>query len=327
MNARARLLPARIWASLLGAALIAVAVAGPACGGDSDQSVAGGAGQPAPGGILSIALTETPRTLDPLLARTRADLLVVRQINQPLIENLTGPYGDVRRLPGLALAAHPLADKTIWRLRLRQNVRFQDGARFNASAVLENARRWRTTIEGAALLPGLVAVDAPRPDLVRFIFDRPVPGLSRQLSSPRLSVVSPRILRSPQAEARLARGDRTGTGAFELRERSSSRVLIARYVGWWGTKHDLGPAVDQVELRAVDGAHQRLTLLRRGEVQVAERLGPAELAGLRRDPLLTEQQGPDGTALGLERSIRGIAPGEIPVLSGVWLTRVGSATG
>jgi peptide/nickel transport system substrate-binding protein len=272
-------------------------------------------------------LAEAPRTLDPLLARTRAELLVVRQINEPLIENLAGPYGDVRRLPGLALEAHPLADKTIWRLTLRQNVRFQDGARFNASAVLDNAQRWQTTVEGGALLPGLVAVDAPRPDLVRFIFDRPVPDLKRQLSSPRLSVVSPRVLRSPRAEVRLARGDRTGTGAFEVRERSSSRVLIARDVGWWGTKHELGPAVDQVEFRAVSDADQRLTLLRRDEVQVAERLGQAQVADLRRDPLLTEQQGPGGTALGLERSIRGIAPGEIPVLSAVWLTRIGGVAG
>ena len=315
----------RLRVPLLGAALTALAVGAAGCGGDSDQSVAGPAGQPAPAGTLSIALARAPGTLDPLLARTRSDLLVVRQICEPLIEELAGPYGDPRSLPGLALAAHPGPDQTIWRLPLRQDVRFQDGSRFNASAVLDNWRRWRTTAVGRALLPGLIAVDAPRPDLVRFIFDRPDPDLERQLSSPRLSVVSPRVLDSPDADARLARGDRTGTGAFEVRDRGSRGVLLARNVGWWGTRHELGPAVDQVELRAVRGAGRRLVLVRRGQAQVAERLGPAQVASLRRDPLLTDVAGPDGTALGLERSVRGFdSAHRIPALSGVWLTRIGA---
>jgi peptide/nickel transport system substrate-binding protein len=325
MSGRVLLRSARACASLLGVALTTVALAGPGCGGDSDQSVAGAAGQPAPSGTLSIVLAQAPRNLDPLLARTPADLLVVRQICEPLIEELAGPYGDTRRLAGLALAAHPGANQTIWRLPLRQHVRFQDGARFNASAVLDNWRRWRTTAEGQALLPGLVAVDAPRPDLARFIFDRPDPDLKRQLSSPRLSVVSPRVLSSPDAGARLARGDRTGTGAFEVRQRGSRGVLIARNVRWWGTRHELGPAVDQVELRAVRGAAERLTLVRRGQAQVAQRLGPRQVASLRRDPLLTALPGRGGTALGLERSVRGIDSAErIPALSGVWLTRIGA---
>ena len=325
MNRRVPLGSARRWAPLLGAALTAVAVAGPGCGDDSVRSVAGGAGQPAPSGTLSIALAKAPGNLDPLLARTRADLLVVRQICEPLIEELTGPYGDVRRVPGLALAAHPGAGQTIWRLPLRQDVQFQDGARFNASAVLDNWQRWQRTAEGQSLLPGLVAVDAPRPDLVRFIFDRPDPNLKRQLSSPRLSVVSPRVLKSPNATARLARGDRTGTGAFEVRERDSRGMLIAGNAGWWGTRYELGPGVDQVRLLAVSGAGKRLMLLHRGRAQVAERLGPAQVARLRRDPLLTDLPGPGGTALGLERSVRGIdAADGIPALSGVWLTRIGA---
>ena len=245
-----------------------------------------------------------------------------------MIERLAGPYGDVRRLAGLALAARPAAQRTIWLIRLRQGVSFQDGARFNASAVLANAMRWRAAPEGAALLPGLVAVDAPRPDLVRFIFGHPFSHLPRQLSSPRLGIVSPRVLRSPHAAALLARGERTGTGAFEVRERGPARVLIARNVSWWGSKHGLGPALDQAELRVVPSAASRLRMLRRGEVEVAGGLGPSEVARLRHDPLLTDLPGPAGKALGLERSVRGIdSATEIPVLSTVWLTEIGTGGG
>jgi len=202
-------------------------------------------------------------------------------------------------------------------------VRFQDGTLFNASAVLANAKRWRTTAAGRGLLPGLVAVDAPRPDLVRFFFDRPTPDLPRLLSNPRLGVVSPRALEAGSAELR--HPERAGTGPFELRGRGPKEVLVARNTGWWGTRHQLGPALDQVQFRVVPSAGERLALLRRGEVQVADRLSAAEARRLTSDPLLSALPGPGGLALGLERSVRGIdSASQIPSLSGAWLTRIGA---
>src|SRR5436190_5692455 len=312
---------------LLAAPLAGFALLAAGCGGGSAESVSG-SGQPRAGGTLTVAVPRAPASLDPLRARGGTDLLLVSQIDEPLVDRLAGPYGDVRRVPGLAISADPIAHKRIWRLRLRQGVRFQDGARFNASAVLDNAQRWRTTAAGAALLPGLSAVDAPRPDLVRFFFSRPDPAFTRQLAAPQLGVVSPRALSSAAGSRRLERGLRTGTGAYELRERDSSHVLIARNTRWWGTKHALGPALDQVDFRIVPGAAGRLMLLRHGEAQVAERLSQAQVAALRRDPLLTALPGADGSSLGLERSVRGIhSAGAIPVLSQVWLTRIGSGVG
>jgi ABC-type transport system substrate-binding protein len=312
---------------LVAAALTGFALLSAGCGGASTESVSA-SGQPRAGGTLTFAVPAAPRTLDPLFARSRIDQLVVAQIDEPLIERLAGPYGDMRHVPGLAIAADPVAHKQIWRLRLRQGIRFQDGARFNASVVLRNARRWRTTPEGTALLPGLAAVDAPRPDLVRFIFTRPDSGFERQLASPRLGVVSPRVLSSPQASVRLKRGVRAGTGPYEVRERDSSHVLIARDTRWWGSRHGLGPALDQVDFRIVPSAADRLVLLRRGEAQGAEQLSSAQASVLRRDPLLTAVSGGDGDWLGLERSVRGVdSASAIPVLSEAWLTRIGGGAG
>ena len=87
----------------------------------------------------------------------------------------------------------------------------------------------------------------------------------------------------------------------------------------------LGPALDTVEFRTVPAAAARLSLLRRGEVQVADGLGPAQVRRLRRDPLLTSLPGSAGTAVGLERSVRGFeSAAQIPSLSGAWLTRIGA---
>ena len=74
--------------------------------------------------------------------------MVARQLYEPLWERLSGPYGEMRSLAGLVSSGEPAAHGTIWRLHLRHNVSFQDGARYNASAVLANVRRWRTTPQG-----------------------------------------------------------------------------------------------------------------------------------------------------------------------------------
>jgi peptide/nickel transport system substrate-binding protein len=302
-------------------ALVATAAG---CGGDSAESVSPGT-PPTPAGILRIALPDGPRTYDPLLATTTTDRLIAGQVYEPLTRRISGPYGETARRPGLAVDAQPGANGTIWRLHLRPGVRFSDGARLNAGAVLQNAARWRTTLEGQALLPGLVAADAPRPDLVRFIFDRPDMNLVRQLASVRLGIVSPRALRSPAASTRLTHGLAAGTGPFGLHRRGPGSVLLARNQRWWGTRHELGPGVELVDLRFPPEANRRLTLLRRGTVQIAEGLGHEQLASLRRDPVLTHQAGPGGTLVGLERSVRGFVSSRgTPTLSRIWLTTVGA---
>ena len=309
-----------------GLAALACVLALGSCGGDDSgapRAVSGGG--PGAGGALAWALSERPEDLDPLRANTRSEQLVTRQVHEPLVESLVGPFGDVRRLPGLALATTGSADNTIWRLRLRPGVRFQDGTPFNAAAVLANGERWRMTPEGRALMPGLFALDAPRPYLVRFFLDRPDPDFPERLASPQAGIVSPRALPSGGAsDGALRRETRSGTGPFELRENDAAGVLVARNLAWWGTDRELGPALDQVEFRIVPDREDRLALLQGGDVQLAEGLRGELAHQARQDPLLEILD--DGHAsLGLERSVRGVSSAtEVPSLSGVWLTSVGA---
>jgi peptide/nickel transport system substrate-binding protein len=316
---------ARFRGAVLAMALAAGAAAG--CGdGEGDAGAVGDTGLEAgTGGALVYALAGPAQELDPLLARTRSEQVVTRQVHEPLVETLTGPFG-VRGRRGLARSARPSSDRELWRFELRRGVTFQDGTPFDASAVVVNAERWRTLAPGRALLPELVAADAPRPDLVRFVLSRPVGDLPRRLASPRLGIVSPAALR-PQGgrAAELVRADRSGTGPFELRERERERIVIARNVGWWGTRLDLGPALDQVEFRVVPADRERLALLRGGTAQVADSLPRSIVGEIRREPLLTFSTGRGSEVLGLERSVRGIdSASAIEPLSEVWLTTIGA---
>jgi peptide/nickel transport system substrate-binding protein len=312
----------------LACALVLAPVAGIAACGEEDVATPVGSSPTAPGagGALSWALAEAPDEIDPVRASSRSDELVTRQIHEPLVDVVTGPYGEIRRVPGLALLSKSSAADTIWSFRIRPGVRFQDGTPLTAGAVRANGNRWLTTAPGRALMPDLFAVDAPRPDLVRFFLEAPDPSFPDLLSLPQTGIVSPRALTDPSGEAaELRRDTRTGTGPFELRESGLGETLVARNLSWWGTERALGPALDQVRFRAIADADERLALLEAGDVQVADALGPAQAREASRQPLLEVLPAEGDSSLGLERSVRGITSGEeIPSLSGVWVTRVDS---
>jgi hypothetical protein len=83
--------------------------------------------------------------------------------------------------------------------------------------------------------------------------------------------------------------------------------------------------VDQLEFVIVDDPRERSAQLADGTVQVASDLGPIELSGVRSDPLLTAVPAGADAHTALERSIRGIEPGqEAPSLNGVWRTAIDS---
>lgn len=318
---------ARLGAARLTALALVLALAGASgCGGDGDGGTRLGSLLPRAGGggSLAYALPSLPSTLDPLAAQGRAALTVTRQIHEPLVERLTGPYWQAPPQPGLALNARPSPDRSTWTVTLRSGVRFQDGAPFNAAAVIANSRRWSSDPAGQRLLPHLFAVDAPRPDEVRFLLDKPIPDLPRRLASPRLGIVSPRAL-EPQSgqNARFVPGTaHSGTGAFQAGASGPGRLELSRFAGWWGSAMGLGPALDGVTFVVAPQPGRRLRMLSDGTVQVADPLGRAGLRAAEADPLLTTVGGPS-TGIGTEGSVRGIEPVRlVPVLSGVWLTRL-----
>jgi peptide/nickel transport system substrate-binding protein len=306
-------------------ALLAVAALAGCGGGDGNGSGGGSQLPPAGGGgTLTYALPGLPGTVDPLAARGRDAQTVTRQVFEPLIAVLAGPYGGAARQPGLALSAKPSEDRTTWTFTLRLGVHFQDGTPFNAAAVLANSRRWQSDPRGRALLPHLFAVDAPRPDEVRFLLDQPVRDFAGRLASPRLGIVSPGAL-DPQSGQRArflpdARGP--GTGAFQPVAGGPARLELSRFADWWGSPLGLGPALDGVTFVAAPKPDQRLRLLKGGAVQVADPLDASGLRAARSDPLLYAVGG-SLSGIGMEGSVRGISSaGSVPSLTGVWLTRL-----
>ncbi len=307
---------------LIGALASVNALSG--CGGDGSRASTPAGKPQAPGGSgrLVYAVAALPADLDPLGARTLAAETVSRQIFEPLTASLDGPYGRRRNVPGETLKSTHSGDFRVWTMRLRPGVRFQDGRLLDASAVLANASRWRASPVGQALLPGFVAADGPRPDLVRFVFSEPITDLPSRLSDPRLGLVSPDALQPSIVGSSLVRAKQAGAGPFELVARHGRALLLRRNRGWWGSRGGLGPALDSIQFRVAVSPAERLALLRGDSVRVASQIGEAAARRLRHDPLLTVVGSASPNAIGLERSVRGIDGWRPSSLSSVWLTDV-----
>jgi ABC-type transport system substrate-binding protein len=293
--------------------------------GDDDDDESGETGLPPAGGggALTYALPELPGTLDPLAADSRSEQVVARQLYEPLVSSLNGPYGGPTGAAGIATSVEPSSNKAIWTLELRAGVLFQDGSPFNASAVLANSRRWLTSPKGRALLPGLFAVDAPRPNEVRFIFQEPAAGVPGLLASPRLGIVSPQALAPATGEHSTfdAQAAGSGTGPFERAGPPQDSLELARNANWWGSPLGLGPALDGIAFVPAPSEPDRLELLQEGDAEIAEPLGREALQAIGSDPLLRSSRA-GGVGIGYEASVRGLDPAAVPVLSGVWLTTI-----
>ncbi len=301
------------------------------CGGGDDEGTPAlsGGGPPGEGGTLVWAVADGVTTADPLGAATRAEQIVTRQVNEPLTARYSGPFDPEQRVPGLASKPRSSGGDTVWTFKLRSGVVFQDRSPFNSAAVLANATRWQTTAAGNAALPNLISVDAPSPGEVRFVLSVPDRSFPKTLADPRLGIVSPEALAPSSGEgAVLTRPSQTGTGAFEIRERGATRTLLARNTTWWGTaaKIDLGPALDQIELRVTESSSLRLAQLDAGEAQLADELNRRQASQAQSDPLLSVLRGAGDSFLGVERSVRGVESAqEIPSLQSAWLTGVNVA--
>jgi hypothetical protein len=89
---------------------------------------------------------------------------------------------------------------------------------------------------------------------------------------------------------------------------------------------DLGPALEQIELRTEPSPSLRFAMLDAGEAQLADELKPAQAKQARSDPLLSVLRAGGDRWLGVERSVRGVdSARQIPVLSSAWLTNVNVA--
>src|SRR6185437_1345848 len=99
----------------------------------SGSSAAGGAS--VSGGTLTMGIASTPDTLDPGATGLALTLLISMAIFDPLVWWLPDASGTPQFVPGLAESYTVSPDASVYTFKLRQDVTFHDGTKFDATAV------------------------------------------------------------------------------------------------------------------------------------------------------------------------------------------------
>ncbi|MBE7453121.1 MAG: hypothetical protein HS111_30905 [Kofleriaceae bacterium] len=222
------------------AAVVAVAAALAA------PPLASGEGRPGYGGEVIGTLLGEPATLDPVMARSHAEIAVTGLLFDTLY--VVGPDGAVR--PHLAAALPELTDQRV-RIALRPGLTFHDGTALTAVDVLATLARIRTSQAAGWLLASVadLAVDG---DDVILTLATPRKDLARLLATP-WTAITPRGL-APKRDAPV------GSGPFRLVARRADRLELAPW-----EHHSAGrPYVDRLTLRWFTGASDEAQLYETG---------------------------------------------------------------
>ena len=185
---------------------------------------------PHPAGQLVVAGKSNLASVDPVDITTIAGTQLLSAIGDPLYK--AGADGTIR--PHLATALPRLSadGRTAW-IPLRRDVRFHDGTRFDAAAMVFSLERFRTLAKMSYLLDNRIrAVRASGPYELELQLKRPYTALTALLSSVSLSALSPTAYREHSQRSLTDRF--VGTGPYRLVRSTAQKQTLLPFKNYWG---------------------------------------------------------------------------------------------
>jgi len=228
---------------------------------------------------LRIGLAEDPDVLDPTLART----FVGRIVFASLCDKLFDIDGDLNIVPQLALSHETSQDGKTVTIKLRPNVKFQDGEPFNAEAVKFTLERGLTKEDSKrkAELSQIDKVEVVDPLTVRLLLKAPFSPLIAQLTDRAGMMISPKAVKEA--------GDKfvnkpICAGPFKFAERVvQDHITLERFADYWDKDRI---HVDRITYRPITDSTVRLANLQAGALDVIERLLPTDIPAVKKDSKL-----------------------------------------
>ncbi len=225
---------------------------------------------------LRIGLAEDPDILDPSLARS----FVGRIVFASLCDKLVDIDEKLNIVPQLATSWQWSPDNKALTMKLRPGVTFHDGEKFDAAAVKFNIERHKT-IAGSnrrgELLP-VSTVDVVDPMTVRLNLSAPFSPLLTVLADRAGMMVSPK---AAQANPTSFGSHPVCSGPFKFAERvAQDHITLERFANYWdkGRIH-----FDKVTFQPIIDATVRLANLKSGQLDLIERVAPADFPAIKRE--------------------------------------------
>jgi len=270
-------LPALLIAAL--ALLVAACGGGTQDAGPADDEATNGtnddvSGEPQAGGVVTVAVTANPVSLDPALMRD----WTTRQAIGHMYDTLVYIGADEEIRPRLAESWEVSEDGTVYTFHLRQGVTFHDGTPFNAEAVKFNFDRILDPEFNSSHYSTLAAmidrVEVLDDDTVQFVLPRPNYKFLAELSMSSM-IVSPTAVQQYGDDFAL---NPVGTGPFKFKAyEPDSHLELERYDDYWGG----APLLDGIRVRVIPERSTQLVELQAGNVDVVYTVPPKDVERLK----------------------------------------------
>jgi peptide/nickel transport system substrate-binding protein len=229
---------------------------------------------------LRIGLAEDPDILDPSLART----YVGRIVFSAFCDKLFDIDEHLNIVPQLALSHETSADGKEVTIKLRPNVKFQDGEPFDAEAAKFSLER-HMNMPGSFRKPELASLDHVKvvdPLAIKLVLKQPFSPLIAQLTDRAGMMVSPKAAK--------AEGDKFGlhpvcAGPYKFVERvQQDRIVFEKFADYWNKDNVF---IDKIVFLPIVDATVRLATLKSGGLDLIERVLATDIKSVRADPNLT----------------------------------------
>src|SRR6202140_2400353 len=228
---------------------------------------------------LRIGLAEDADILDPTLARTYVGRIVFAAVCDKLFDI----DEKLNIVPQLALSYSTSDDGKEVAIKLRPNVRFQDGEPLDAEAAKFSLER-HLTFPGSFRKPELAAldhVDVVDPLTIKLVLRSPFSPLIAQLTDRAGMMVSPKAAKEA--------GDKFGlhpvcAGPYKFVERvQQDRMVFEKFADYWNKDNIF---IDRVVFLPIVDATVRLANLKSGGLDLIERMLATDIKDVRADSRL-----------------------------------------
>src|ERR1700759_4744294 len=228
---------------------------------------------------LRMGLAEDPDMLDPTLGRT----YVGRIVFAAFCDKLFDIDEKLNIVPQLALSHETSDDGKEVIIKLRPNVKSQDGKPFDAEAANFSLER-HLTFPGSFRKPELAALDRVEvvdPLTIKLVLKPPFSPLIAQLTDRAGMMVSPKAAK--------AEGDKFGlhpvcAGPYKFVERvQQDRIVFEKFADYWNKDNVL---IDKIVFLPIVDATVRRAHLKSGGLDLIERVLATDIKDVRADPKL-----------------------------------------
>ena len=215
-----------------------------------------------------VAFAAEPRTLLPNTIVDWTTNNMVEHMYDRLVDRDPKTY---KPIPMLA-TSWKVVDNTTWEFSLRSGVKFHNGAPFDAQSVkatmdyIKNPANKTHYASRWSLVKEVQIVD---PYTVRFITEKPWPGLIDRISASDMLVMPPKALRAEGPQGLLAKP--VGTGPFKFSQWvRDEKLVVVRNDDYWKGKAEL----KTVTFRFIPEFSARLAALLAGEIDIMKDVPP-----------------------------------------------------